>query len=193
MPVCIKRFGRQSRFHGGTRLAKIARAGAFFVTWAKDNLRFSRCGSNPKAFGSGVSSNQLGHPMLPKARDAFPWPMRRIRFVDPDTGKKLVFLINHLEVPGETVAGYKLNFGPESAVGFVPGTLLHWVRLEYVLGGRVTPDSRLVGDIGVIGGEEKNYSASNFLHGKRKNMSEASRCHDQGMPAIVPRCMSLRA
>jgi hypothetical protein len=92
-----------------TRLAKIARAGAFFVTRAKDNLRFSRIGSNPKIFGSGVSSDQVGRPTLPKAREAFPWPLRRIRFVDPDTGKKLVFLTNHLEVPAETVAALYRN------------------------------------------------------------------------------------
>jgi hypothetical protein len=92
-----------------TRLAKIAHAGAFFVTRAKDNLRFSRFGSNPKTFGSGVSSDQVGQPTLPKAREAFPWPLRRIRFVDPDTGKKLVFLTNHLEVPAETVAALYKN------------------------------------------------------------------------------------
>ena len=92
-----------------TRLAKIARAGAFFVTRAKDNLRFSRIGSNPKVFGSGVSSDQVGRLTLPKAREAFPWPLRRIRFVDPDTGKKLVFLTNHLEVPAETVAALYKN------------------------------------------------------------------------------------
>ncbi len=92
-----------------TRLAKIARAGAFFVTRAKDNLRFSRIGSNPKIFGSGVSSDQVGRPTLPKAREAFPWPLRRIRFVDPDTGKKLVFLTNHLEVPAEIVAALYKN------------------------------------------------------------------------------------
>jgi hypothetical protein len=92
-----------------TRLAKIARAGAFFVTRAKDNLRFSRFGSNPKTFGSGVSSDQVGQPTLPKAREAFPWPLRRIRFVDADTGKKLVFLTNHLEVPAETVAALYKN------------------------------------------------------------------------------------
>lgn len=91
------------------RLAKIARAGAFFVTRAKDNLRFSRIGSNPKIFGSGVSSDQVGQPTLPKAREAFPWPLRRIRFVDPDTGKKLIFLTNHLEVPATTVAALYKN------------------------------------------------------------------------------------
>jgi hypothetical protein len=92
-----------------TRLARIARVGTFFVTRAKDNLRFSRFGSNPKVFGSGVSSDQVGHPTLPKAREAFPWPLRRIRFVDPETGKKLVFLTNDLEVPAEAVAALYKN------------------------------------------------------------------------------------
>jgi hypothetical protein len=83
--------------------------GAFIVTRAKDNLRFSRFGSNPKVFGSGVSSDQVGQPTLPKAREAFPWPLRRIRFVDPDTGQKLVFLTNHLEVPATTVTALYKN------------------------------------------------------------------------------------
>jgi len=92
-----------------TRLAKTAQADAFFVTRAKDNLRFSRFGSNPKVFGSGVSSDQVGQPILPKAREAFPWPLRRIHFVDPDRGKKSVFLTNHLEVPAPTVAALYKN------------------------------------------------------------------------------------
>jgi hypothetical protein len=92
-----------------TRVAKIARAGAFFVTRTKDNQRFSRFGSNPKVFGSGVSSDQVGQPTWPKAREAFPWPLRRIRFVDPHTGKKLIFLTNHLEVSATTVAALYKN------------------------------------------------------------------------------------
>lgn len=86
------------------RLHRIAGAGAFFVTRAKDNLRFTRHGSNPKAFGSGVTSDQFGRPTSTKAREAFPSLLRRIGFVDPDTGKKLVFLTNHLVVPAATVA-----------------------------------------------------------------------------------------
>lgn len=86
------------------RLAKIGRAGAFFVTRAKDNLHLSRLSSNPKVFGIGVSSDQLGHPTLTKAREAFPSSLRRIRFVDPVSGKKLVFITNHLKVPAMTGA-----------------------------------------------------------------------------------------
>jgi len=86
------------------RLHRIAGAGAFFVTRAKDNLRFTRHGSNPKVFGRGVTSDQVGRPTSTKARKAFPSVLRRVGFVDPDTGKKLVFLTNHLEVPATTVA-----------------------------------------------------------------------------------------
>jgi IS4 transposase len=46
---------------------------------------------------------------LPQARAAFPWPLRRIRFFDPDAGQKLVFLTNHLEVLAETVAAFYKN------------------------------------------------------------------------------------
>lgn len=86
------------------RLHRIAAAGAFFVTRAKDNLRFTRHTSSPKACGSGVTSDQVGRPTSAKAREAFASLLRRIGFVDPDTGKKLVFLTNHLEVPATTAA-----------------------------------------------------------------------------------------
>ena len=46
---------------------------------------------------------------MPKAREPFPWPLRRIRFVEPDTGNKLVFLTNHLEVSATTVAALYKN------------------------------------------------------------------------------------
>lgn len=86
------------------RLHRPAKAGAFFVTRAKDNLRFARHGSNPKVFGSGVTSDQVGRPAAAKARKDFPSLLRRVGFVDPDTGKKLVFLTNHHEMPAATVA-----------------------------------------------------------------------------------------
>lgn len=67
-----------------TRLAKIVRAGAFFVMHAKANLRFLRFGSNPKVFGSGVSSDQVGHPTLPTSARGLSFaatthPIRRSR------------------------------------------------------------------------------------------------------------------
>ena len=45
------------------RLHRIAAAGAFFVTRAKDNLRFSRQRSLPVDYPAGVRSDQIGKPL----------------------------------------------------------------------------------------------------------------------------------
>ena len=53
------------------RLGRTAAAGAFFVTRAKDNLRFSRHRSLAVNFASGVRSDQIGRPTNPTSRKAF--------------------------------------------------------------------------------------------------------------------------
>jgi len=64
------------------RLNLIVRAGAFFVTRAKDNLRFSRQRSNPVDYASGVRSDQIGKPTLAQARSDFPSLLRKVRYFD---------------------------------------------------------------------------------------------------------------
>lgn len=86
------------------RLNLIACAGAFFVTRAKDNLRFSRQQSRPADHAAGVRSDQIGKPTLTKAREAFPSLLRRVRYFDQETQRDLVFLTNHLKIPAPTVA-----------------------------------------------------------------------------------------
>lgn len=86
------------------RLNLIACAGAFFVTRAKDNLRFSRQHSRPVDHAAGVRSDQIGKPTLTKAREAFPSLLRKVRYFDQETQRDLVFLTNHLEIPALTVA-----------------------------------------------------------------------------------------
>jgi len=86
------------------RLHLIACAGAFFVTRAKDNLRFSRQRSLPVDFAAGLRSDQIGKPTLSKARAAFPSLLRKVRYFDAETQRDLVFLTNHLEIPALTVA-----------------------------------------------------------------------------------------
>ena len=93
------------------RLNLIACAGAFFVTRAKDNLRFSRQRSRPVKAASGIRSDQIGKPTLAKARTAFPAPLRKVHYFDAETGRDLVFLTNHLEIPALTVASiYRLRW-----------------------------------------------------------------------------------
>lgn len=87
------------------RLGRIATSGAFFVTRAKENLRFARHRSQAVDYLSGVRSDQIGKPKNPAARAAFPWPLRKVRYFDPETRRDLIFLTNHLELPALTIAG----------------------------------------------------------------------------------------
>ena len=96
------------------RLNRIACAGAFFVTRAKDNLRFSRQHSRPVDYQTGLRSDQIGKPTLAKARAAFPGLLRKVRYCDAERKRDLVFLTNHHEIPALTVAGiYRLRWQVE--------------------------------------------------------------------------------
>jgi len=106
------------------RLNLIARAGAFFVTRAKDNLRFSRQQSFPVDYTTGLRSDQIGNPTLPKALDAFPSLLRRVRYYDAERKRYLVFLTNHLEIPALTVARiYRLRWRIELFFRWIKGHL----------------------------------------------------------------------
>jgi hypothetical protein len=106
------------------RLNKMARAGAFFVTRAKDNLRFSRHSSRPVNPATGLRSDQTGTLSLAKAFEAFPLPLRRVRYYDAQNDHYLIFLTNHLDLPGLTVAGlYRLRWQIELFFRWVKGHL----------------------------------------------------------------------
>ncbi len=96
------------------RLARITQSGAFFVTRAKDNLRFTRHHSLPVDVTARLASDQIGKLTLPKSRADYPGPLRRIRYHDPTTGKWLIFLTNQLDLPALTIAGlYKARWQVE--------------------------------------------------------------------------------
>lgn len=93
------------------RLYRVVLASAFFVTRAKDNLRFARLYSRSVEPDSGVCSDQIGRPALPGARADFPAPLRRIRYFDEETKRYLVFLTNNLHIPALVVATlYRLRW-----------------------------------------------------------------------------------
>ena len=103
---------------------RIARAGAFFVTRAKENLRFSRQRSLPVDFPAGIRSYQIGKPTLPKARADFPSLLRKVRYCDEETGRDLVFLTNNLGIPSLTVAKlYRLRWRIERFFRWIKGHL----------------------------------------------------------------------
>lgn len=86
------------------RLARIERAGAFFVTRAKSNLGFYVCHSEPVAKDTGLVCDQIIRLTSPDSKAAYPHKLRRTVYVDPDTGKRLVFLTNNFDLPALSVA-----------------------------------------------------------------------------------------
>jgi hypothetical protein len=107
-----------------TRLALIAQAGAFFVTRAKSNLQFTRHYSQPVNRLTGLRSDHIGKPALDRSRKAFPVLLRRVKYVDLETGKEFVFLTNNLDIPALTVAMlYKLRWRIELFFRWVKGHL----------------------------------------------------------------------
>ena len=106
------------------RMDLIVQAAAFFVTRAKDNLQFARQVSRPVDYPSGVRSDQLGKPRLPKARADFPSLLRKIRYYHEETGRDLVFLTNNLSIPAVTVAAlYRLRWRIELFFRWIKGHL----------------------------------------------------------------------
>lgn len=106
------------------RLALIARAGAFFVTRAKSNLQFTRHFSMPVDRLKGLRSDHVGKPTLDKSRKAFPMLLRRVKYMDLETGKEFVFLTNNLEIPALTVALlYKMRWRIELFFRWIKGHL----------------------------------------------------------------------
>jgi hypothetical protein len=113
------------------RLARIVLAGAFFVTRAKSNLRFTRHYSLSRDCLEGVLSDQVGSPSLSKAAADFPYPLRRVRYFDAESSKYLVFLTNNLEIPALTVAKlYKSRWQIELFFKWIKGHL----RIKHYFG-----------------------------------------------------------
>jgi hypothetical protein len=113
------------------RLARILLAGAFFVTRAKSNLRFTRHRSLSRDCWEGVLSDQVGSPSLPKAAADFPYPLRRVRYFDAESSKHLVFLTNNLEIPALTIAKlYKSRWQIELFFKWIKGHL----RIKHYFG-----------------------------------------------------------
>lgn len=93
------------------RLGRLAQSGAFFVTRAKDNMRFSRLYSRWVEPGSGVCSDQIGRAALRKGRAGFPSLLRRVRFFDEENNRYLIFLTNNLVIPAPIIAAlYRLRW-----------------------------------------------------------------------------------
>jgi Domain of unknown function (DUF4372)/Transposase DDE domain len=88
-------FGRLRRFTLGL---------AFFVIRGKKNLDYSRRSYRRVDKTTGLRSDQTIVMKGPKTSKAYPEPLRRIAYRDPETGKRFAFLTNNFQLPALTIA-----------------------------------------------------------------------------------------
>ena len=86
------------------RLFRLHSAGSFFVTRGKSNLKAQRRYSRPVDRSTGLICDQTVVLTGFYSSQNFETPLRRIRFNDPKTGKRLVFLTNNFVLPALTIA-----------------------------------------------------------------------------------------
>ncbi len=86
------------------RLYKIYRAGAYFVTRAKDNMAFRRIYSRPVQKETGVQCDQVIRLTGYYAAKDYPEKLRRIKYHDATTKQTYVFLTNNFILDAETIA-----------------------------------------------------------------------------------------
>jgi hypothetical protein len=96
------------------RLFRLHLAGAFFVTRAKSNLDAGRVYSAPSDRTTGIVADQTIALNGYLSQRDYPSHLRRIRFHDPATGKKLLFLTNQFTLPASTICAlYKSRWQVE--------------------------------------------------------------------------------
>ncbi len=96
------------------RLARFDQSGAFFVTRAKRGMRFKRLAWRKTDRSTGVICDHTIALTVFYSKQGYPKPLRRVRFKDPETGKKLVFVTNHLDLEPLTICQlYKMRWQVE--------------------------------------------------------------------------------
>lgn len=86
------------------RLYRFVLASAFYVTRSKSNLKFRRLESRPVPAGTGIRSDQVVWLSNPSSVRHYPDKLRRIHYVDAESGRSLVFLTNNFELPALVIA-----------------------------------------------------------------------------------------
>jgi hypothetical protein len=96
------------------RLHRFTHEAAFFVTRTKKGIRFRRRTSHPVDFATGLQSDHTVGLATAESRRTYPSPLRRVRYIDPDTKKRLGFLTNNFMLPALTIAQlYKSRWNVE--------------------------------------------------------------------------------
>jgi transposase len=77
---------------------------AFFVTRAKKNLQCRRIACRRVNKTTGLRCDQTIRLTGKDSRRNYPAPLRRIKYIDPETGKRFVFLTNNFVLSALTIA-----------------------------------------------------------------------------------------
>jgi hypothetical protein len=86
------------------RFRRLHMASAFFVTRWRHNASVQRLYSNPTDKAHGVLCDQTVRLGWIYSRQSYPDPLRRIRYLDPASDQRLVFLTNNFLLPAFTIA-----------------------------------------------------------------------------------------
>jgi hypothetical protein len=96
------------------RLYALSQAGSFFVTRAKKNINARRLYSAPTDRSSGLICDQKIVLNVFRSHHGYPEQLRRIRYTDSESGKRLVFLTNQFHLPALTICAlYKCRWQVE--------------------------------------------------------------------------------
>lgn len=97
------------------RLHRLHTAGAFFVTRLKTGIRYYVAASRPIDETVGLRCDQTIRLNSRKGRLEYPDALRRISYVDPESGQSLVFLTNQFDLPALLIAQiYRRRWGIET-------------------------------------------------------------------------------
>jgi len=86
------------------RLYKFTKSMAFFVTRAKTNMAFTRCGYRQVDKTTGLRSDQTIRLKVWKSLKFYPDQLRYITYYDVDTNKRFAFLTNNFTLDALTIA-----------------------------------------------------------------------------------------
>jgi len=90
------------------RLYKLNKRSAYFVTRAKDNMRFKRMYSRKSNKKYGVKYDQIGKLEGIKSKIYYPEKLRRVKYYDAENDRLFIFITNNMNIDAlEIAALYK--------------------------------------------------------------------------------------
>lgn len=93
------------------RLYRMHKAGAFFITRAKENFKFVRISSRQVDKSTGVKCDQTVRLKNYKVSQAYPEVIRRVKYYDKEIEMEFVFITNNFEISAVDVANlYKYRW-----------------------------------------------------------------------------------